>query len=132
MSRTLPIALLIGTLFLLMGCDVNIGIGSSRSTGTNSLSASVATGTTSKAQEKGFNASEGDTITVSYRATVRDGELTIRLFKSGLGGETLERVTLRQGATSSFSVTAPSTGGYRIEVRPRNFGGDYTVSWSVQ
>lgn len=131
MPRPLATVLLIGTTLLLLGCDLNIGIGTSRSTGTNSLSANVSTGTTSTRQEKGFNASEGDSIIVTYRADVREGELTIRIFKSGLGGETLERVTLRDGATGSIPVIAPSTGGYRVEVRPRNFGGEYSVSWSV-
>jgi hypothetical protein len=121
---------------VLAGCDANIARSDSWAWWDRGrISRTIAAGTTSTVEERSTTARAGQTIVVTYQATVREGSVQIDIWRplnvSG-GTARLASVTLRETRDGTLTATVDETLSYQIRVRPFRFAGAYEVSWTVQ
>jgi hypothetical protein len=118
------------------GCDANVGRSDSWAWWNQGrISRTIAAGTTSTVEERSTVARAGQTVVVTYEATVREGSLQIDIWRplNVTGGpKRLASVTLRETRDGTLSATVDETLSYEVRVRPYRFGGKYDVSWTVQ
>jgi hypothetical protein len=115
------------TSILLAGCDrVQIGWVETSLPGQFQASYGTFTGT----ERRRVRMQEGETLTLTYEATVEKGTLAFEV--QDPGQETVRSLTLEQDDTGTVDLTAEQSGTYRILVQGQDAGGSFELNWETE
>jgi hypothetical protein len=112
---------------LLAGCDrVQIGWVETSLPGQFEASYGTFTGT----ERRRVRLQEGETLTLTYEATVEKGTLTFEI--QDPGQETVWSLALEQEDAGTVNLTAEQSGTYRILVQGQDAGGSFELNWETE
>ncbi len=125
MKKTLLIILVCSLSLTLCACS-NIRLGWVAGSGTDHMTARYVLFTGE--ERSTVDLTDGETLILSYQATVRTGSLTLAV--QGPSGSTIWQAQIQDGQEESVDLPVEESGLYQIVVTGSNTGGDFAVSWS--